>query len=337
MFYAYNAVGRKVSTEEADPQYTYTCCQCGRTMIVKGTELTKKEGTRRKHFAHPKVKDGEIPCPESVEGWRYHKNDMTEWHKNWQKRFPDEYKEIWKQGSEGKVRADVLLPYNMTVVELQTSPIRREEWERRNRAYNELGYTVIWLFDKRSAVDADSWDASSYPGKYGVQFGPFYPQNEKEILVFIEHESGYEPMEDGEYTQIRQLRKVKSGRGGRYQIEYSRPVSRKRFLEFCLEPKRNEGRTERKPEKTAKEDSSERNKTKALSVYDWFRIYPKARKIRIKSTVDSRQYWVYQNYMPRRKGQELKGWRILPYQTESRLEAIWYAGEPRWILLNVTE
>ena len=330
MFYAYNAVGRKVGMDEADPQYTYTCCHCGRPMKVRGTELVKKDGIHRKHFAHPRTKEGEIPCPETIGGNSYHKNDMTEWHKNWQKRFPAENEEIWKKGSEGWVRADVLLPHNMTVIEFQTSPIRREEWERRNRIYKELGYTVIWLFDKIDAIDVEEWDEMSYPGKYGVQFGEYYPQKDREVLVFMQYTDIYADADEGDLTRIRQMQFVTSYIGGRYQIDWSRRVRKSAFVEFCME-RRNADRKERKPGTVTEE-----RKPEELSIYDWFRRYPTAEKIKVQSVKDGRQYWIYEKYLPTKRRPVLKGWLIRP-NAENRLEDVWYGGEPRWILLNVTE
>ncbi len=120
-----NDVERRTSKNEN--LIKYYCPICGKEMIPHKGEI------RAHHFVH------KGKCTET---WNH---DKSEWHKEWQAKFPDECQEIYMESNGKKHIADVL--YNGIVFEFQHSPISKEEFEDRNTFYNSLGYPVIWLFD----------------------------------------------------------------------------------------------------------------------------------------------------------------------------------------------
>lgn len=123
--------GNRVHIDNADRTTKYYCPCCK-------SELIPKRGKERiHHFAHCK-------CNECNDSWRY---DMTDWHYQWQNRFPLECLEVVKNYNGETHRADVLIEEFKTVFEFQHSPMPSWEFIERNSFYNKLGYKVIWIFD----------------------------------------------------------------------------------------------------------------------------------------------------------------------------------------------
>ena len=131
MLIAQDKDNKRVHIDNTDSKSEYFCPCCGSKMVLR------KGNIRIHHFAHSR--DGY--CKDS---WHY---DMSEWHYNWQKRFPNEYLEIVKVKDNQKHKADVLIEDKKVVFEFQHSPMSPDEFEKRNQFYNSLSYKVIWVFD----------------------------------------------------------------------------------------------------------------------------------------------------------------------------------------------
>ncbi|MBQ3001763.1 MAG: hypothetical protein IJD76_04755 [Bacilli bacterium] len=131
MLFALNKEGRKVYIDYAKRSEEYFCPCCGDKMILRLGDV------KIHHFAHSR----ESICDDS---WHY---DMTEWHFEWQNKFPKEYQEIVKMNNGEKHRADILIEKHKVVIEFQHSPLSPEEFKERNEFYNKLGYKVVWIFD----------------------------------------------------------------------------------------------------------------------------------------------------------------------------------------------
>lgn len=74
---------------------------------------------------------------------------MSEWHRGWQSRFPENVREIVVEHRGECHRADILM--GSYAIEFQHSPISAGEFERRNKFYTRAGYKVIWVFDETYA------------------------------------------------------------------------------------------------------------------------------------------------------------------------------------------
>jgi len=59
--------------------------------------------------------------------------------------------EVWLERSFPSIRrvADVVWPAQKTIFEVQYSPISAKEVQARNRDYQKMGYTVIWILHDR--------------------------------------------------------------------------------------------------------------------------------------------------------------------------------------------
>ncbi len=142
MLFALNENGDRISICSAKKTEEYFCPQCGCKLILKMGSV------RHHHFAHPNT----TICNDS---WHY---DMTEWHYEWQNKFPKEYQEIVKVADNQKHRADILIEDSKVVIEFQHSPLSPTEFEDRNTFYNKLGYRVVWIFDVEDQYQNDLID-----------------------------------------------------------------------------------------------------------------------------------------------------------------------------------
>ena len=127
--------GKLTYIEDAIKGDPYFCQICGQPM------MQRRCIDRIDHFAHysPHGKTDIVPCSDH---WGY---DKTEWHMQWQKRFPVDNMERVLESNGKKHIADVLV--GNFVIEFQHSSISLDEFSERNEFYTALGYKVIWGFD----------------------------------------------------------------------------------------------------------------------------------------------------------------------------------------------
>lgn len=179
MFYAKSDTGERVSAERAVAEEIRNGLSCP----VCDFPVVLRNGTQRIcHFAHRKGAD----CDSFTA-------DMSEWHLDWQKRFPEECREIVLEGENElgqieKHRADVL--YHDVVVEFQHSPISEIEFWQRNYFYTRKAKHLLWVFAPSGWIsgwkkdwDNDPLDVSLSWDKPGAPFRRFVPQNEPRITI----------------------------------------------------------------------------------------------------------------------------------------------------------
>lgn len=160
MFIAVDEQKHKISITEAEPGGSYYCPICGEKLILK------KNGQKKAaHFAHKPGAD----CAD----W----GDMSEWHLDWQEKFPKEYREVVMEYEGEKHRADICIENLKLVIEFQHSNISKEDFHERNRFYTGLGYQLLWVFDatnKIKNVDEYRLIPNVTNGRYC--FGDFFTQ-----------------------------------------------------------------------------------------------------------------------------------------------------------------
>lgn len=131
MFIAYDINKNRVDVRNAVENVQYFCPGCGAVLGIKGKESHR----RRMHYFHKQNDE----CSYAVE------HDMSEWHYQWQDRFPFNCREIPIPKDKPIHRADVLI--NGRVFEFQHSPIQEKDYFGRTMFYALCGLEVIWLFD----------------------------------------------------------------------------------------------------------------------------------------------------------------------------------------------
>lgn len=142
-----------VLIDDADKNEMYFCPICNQPLIQKRGEI------REHHFSHigPRGMNMReyVPCSDT---WHY---DKTDWHIQWQKRFPNEcYEKIVTRGNERHI-ADVLI--NDIVIEFQHSSISIDDFRDRNKFYASCGYKVIWVFDFIEEFEDGKISCMDYP------------------------------------------------------------------------------------------------------------------------------------------------------------------------------
>lgn len=175
MFIAIDKNKNRIDIISANSDCTYYCPICNQ-------ELVQRRGnTNIHHFAHKK--NTLIQCDD----WN---SDMTAWHRNWQKRFPENNREIVIEYCGKKHRADVLI--NNTVVEFQHSKLSYEEFEERNMFYTSAGYNLVWLFDMEDDFNSDRIynryiEFNNYCWKYHWHtFDKFNPEISDKVCLYFQ-------------------------------------------------------------------------------------------------------------------------------------------------------
>ena len=112
--------------------------------------------------------------------------DMSEWHISWQKRFPEDCREVVLENNGEKHRADIFLEEYKTVIEIQHSPISQDEFNRRNQFYTECGFFLIWIFDADKKIRPEEWENKS------IETLAFSSENLQNDIVWIRKCSTFE-------------------------------------------------------------------------------------------------------------------------------------------------
>ena len=205
MFTAKKIDGSRIDIAKAinEPNDKYYCTACDGEVIIKSGSV------RIDHFAH------KTKCL-----YDYLDNDMSEWHREWQLRFPPGNREIILKLDEmdsgafqHKIRRTDVLCYGYAI-EFQYSPISHDEFNKRNEFYNKLGYKVVWIFNLIEEFESNKieisgeWDykednGTTFHWKYASKtFNSYDPRNKKIILLFQLFESNnIDPDEDQSYLE----------------------------------------------------------------------------------------------------------------------------------------
>lgn len=191
MIKAIDSFGTSVSIDSAKEGKTYFCPICKQALIQKRGEI------REHHFSHIGNRGSNsknyTPCSDT---WRY---DKTDWHIQWQKRFPDECYEKVLEFEGRKHIADVLV--GDVVVEFQHSSISVDEFRDRNDFYTKCGYKVIWVFDlidelENGRITMDERNDYRFHWSYVKKFFREVELNNEKTIVFFQFYTNDEKCED---------------------------------------------------------------------------------------------------------------------------------------------
>ena len=178
MFIAVDKNKKRVHASKVNNDEQYFCPVCNKPVFLRKGQIYAH------HFAHSNNSN----C---LDNW---KHDMSEWHLNWQNKFPLECQEVVMNSGGETHRADVFI--NGIVYEFQHSSMLNTEFEERNKFYNSLGYKVIWVFDlieekksRKIFTYPSRFHEWSHPKSTFKNFNPdnpmisvffqFYPENER--------------------------------------------------------------------------------------------------------------------------------------------------------------
>lgn len=129
MFVAKDEAGNRVSIKHACRESEYFCPVCGESLIQRHGTL------RADHFSHKADSKCLFGYP------------MTEWHWDWQNRFPEDCREVVFANDSGDIRrADIVI--GNSVIEFQHSGILYDEIVSRTKFHRCEGRNVCWVFDR---------------------------------------------------------------------------------------------------------------------------------------------------------------------------------------------
>lgn len=172
MEFALNLENRRIHATAADKSQEYFCPIC------RGRVTPRQGDINAWHFAHQST------C---TDAWSY---DMSEWHRTWQERFPEEQREVVIEHNGESHRADILT--GNCVIEFQHSKISASEFEERNAFYTSAGYKVIWVFDEIEAcqtgqiIDSDD-DLDKYIWKWpNRSISSVVPQHSSNVAIILQ-------------------------------------------------------------------------------------------------------------------------------------------------------
>ena len=166
MFIANDTELNRINVKNAIKGETYYCPSCGSELIVK-QGLCKQW-----HFAHKSKKN----CDDWYE--------MSEWHKDWQEKFPERFREVVLSNGNEKHRADIKV--GNLIVEFQKSPITLAEFKKRCKFYSKDNY-LIWLFDirnKSNKPEVTYYDKTKFKWKYAYNLNLDF--GFKNIEIFLQ-------------------------------------------------------------------------------------------------------------------------------------------------------
>ena len=188
--------GKLTYIDDAIKGDMYYCQICNQPM------MQRRCVHRIDHFAHfsPHGNKNIVPCSDH---WGY---DKTEWHMEWQKRFPVDNMERVLESHGKKHIADVLV--GDIVVEFQHSPISLTEFNERNSFYTSLGFKVIWVFDMADEYENGRFAQNDYEWYYKWAHAKklFKEMDLKDIKATIYFQLSYsEDPEDGVIERIKEI------------------------------------------------------------------------------------------------------------------------------------
>lgn len=224
MYIANDANGNRVYISDADKSNKYFCPICGNELIVRQGKIMSH------HYAHK----AKTIC----DSWSY---DISDWHREWQERFPEEYREVIVEHNGIKHRADVLV--DNTVIKFQHSPMSSEEFSERNAFYTAAGYRVVWLFNvleewENEKMYYNEYNETTVDWNYPKRtFDFFEPHNEKGVkLYFQKYVNDIENPD--EYGEIMWVKWKPENTMRRFKIDF-REWSKNSFVEMFV-PAKNE-------------------------------------------------------------------------------------------------
>ena len=123
----------------------YICPICEEALIIKNGSI------RKAHFAHKSSRQ--------CDDWYSVDNSMSEWHRNWQEKYAEEYREVPVEINGVKHIADI--QFGNYVIEFQHSPMSKEVFMERTFFYTQK-YKLIWVFDFINISNYDNEDYYNY-------------------------------------------------------------------------------------------------------------------------------------------------------------------------------
>ena len=213
MLKAYDQTIRSnVFADKGDKSHVYVCPECE----AKLKYVPRSERCRAyfAHIASAQLTERQRAC--IIEANDHSPNDLSEWKIRWTKVFPEECLERLVCLNNKWKRADVRFDGNKTVVHIQHTVLRKDEFVKRNAFFLEAGYRNVWLIDgneftrkgwlrsiplkdlseQQQKISREKGQYHFNFSKYEEIFGEYDPKTDKNVIVFITRQV---PKKEAEY------------------------------------------------------------------------------------------------------------------------------------------
>jgi hypothetical protein len=189
MIYAINDKGKRIKCNSKG--LTALCPTCNEIVISRYGEVN------RPHWAHKK---------NDCDSWF---EPISDWHINWQNKFPEKNQEITLSDYNGKKhRADIKLD-NGLVIEMQNSPIKISEIEQREKFYSKDG-GLLWVLNGSELTKHCNLSIFVIPSNYYFNI----------ILMFFNDNNGYDEYEyEILEKELENTRTIKKLRENKYYVD----------------------------------------------------------------------------------------------------------------------
>lgn len=209
MFSALDSNNRLIDIDTAVqyPYNKYFCPSCHAELVIRNGKV------RIQHFAHKSKCD----CDD-------YDNDMSEWHRNWQKKFPLKNREVVLKMNDNDplaenfkktIRRTDVLCYGYAI-EFQNSQISSEEFDERTWFYKHLGKKVIWIFNmiepyKNEKIEyCDEWfnrkdNGGKYRWNYASKTFISYKSYYKDLILIFQFAEVCNDEEDREQFYLERV------------------------------------------------------------------------------------------------------------------------------------
>ena len=222
MFRAVNAMGNSVLASRAVASETYYCPLCHQALNLRHGSV------RAPHFAHKASSDNET-VTRCSDGWAH---DKSEWHIDWQLRFPEEFYEKMVEHNGKRHIADIATDQNL-IVEFQHSAISIDEFRERNSFYTACGYRVVWVFDFIEECDTQKvWNEKGNEFHWSHVRKPF-----QDVDIKAEQCAIYVQLSDNEDNETGVLERLTGiyKSGTLFYADAGRSLSKAEFLNAAIE------------------------------------------------------------------------------------------------------
>lgn len=167
MYSSLNSNGSTVWAKDAEKGEKYFCPCCNEPTILKSGKI------KAPHFAHK--------SHHNCDPWY---SEMSDWHREWQERFPLNCREVVIRHNGERHRADICI--GKYIIEFQNSYLSDEQFIKRTEFYTSAGYKLIWVFNVKNKNIIPHRRRNVYNWKNPVNTFKRFDTSNKDVFLYFD-------------------------------------------------------------------------------------------------------------------------------------------------------